>query len=806
LVDAHGSGPCARKGVEVQVLSSALLRLLILILAAAAAAVVLSGDGLGARGAGQPVEVVVTLKAPALSAFGRSLQSASHADYLRQVDAAQNELARRVVAAVPGAQIRWRYRLVANGFAVVVPSGAVDRLARIAGVAAVWPNVRYHASSTFGGPEQIGADKLWGPTFATAGNGMKIAVIDDGLDATNPYFNPSGFQYPAGFPKGQTRYTTPKVIVQRTFPPPSPKWKYASTPFDPTESFHATHVAGIAAGDHGTDAGNAQISGVAPNAYLGNYKALTIPTPSFGLDGNSAELAAAVEAAVADGMNVINMSLGEPEVEPSRDLLVAALEGAAAAGVVPVVAAGNDFSEFGYGSVSSPGNAPSAITVAAADSSNTIAGFSSAGPTPMSLQMKPDVSAPGVSILSSVPASEGTFGVLSGTSMAAPHVAGAVALLKQRHPGWTVAQLKSALAQTGDPVHSASGAEVPTTREGGGLIDLPRADVPLIFAAPTSLSFGLLAPGASAAGSAALSDAGGGAGDWAVTTIVQQGSGTLAVAAPTVTVPGTLSVTATAGSSTGEVTGFVVLTRGTDSRRIPFWFAVSAPKLGGEATKTIAKAGTYEGTTAGGPSLIRTYRYPTGGEPQYPGPERAYRVVISGRPANFGVVVLSGRARPHVTFDGSEERLAGYVGLPIDLNPYRKSYGVSVPVAGVDVPAAGAYNIVFDTRSTAQAGPFTFRYWVNDVTPPKLRVSAKRRSIVVSATDTGSGVDPASLLVTVDGRNVTTHGKAVLTLNATRGRHKVVVTASDYQEAKNMENVPRILPNTATLRATVVVR
>ena len=776
-----------------------------MILAAAVAAVLLVGDGLGAPAARPGVELVVTLKAPPLSAFGRSLQSASHAEYRRRVDAAQNELARRVIAAVPGARVRWRYRLVANGFAVVVPSGAADGLARIPGVDAVWPNVRYHASWSLGGPEQIGADKLWGPTFATAGNGMKIAVIDDGLDATNPYFNPSGFQYPPGFPKGDTKYTTAKVIVQRTFAPPSPTWKYASTPFDPTESFHATHVAGIAAGNHGTAAGSTLISGVAPNAYLGNYKALTIPTPGFGLDGNSAELAAAVEAAVADGMNVINMSLGEPEVEPSRDLLVRALEGAAAAGVVPVIAAGNDFSEFGYGSVSSPGSAPSAITVAAADSRNVIASFSSAGPTPMSLQMKPDVSAPGVGILSSIPASEGTFGELSGTSMAAPHVAGAAALLKQRHPSWTVEQLKSALEQTGDPVHLTTGAEALAMREGGGMIDLPRADVPLIFAAPTGLSFGLLAPGASATRTVSLTDAGGGAGDWLVMTVVQQGSGTLAVV-PTITVPGTLSVTATAGSSPSDVTGFIVLTRGTDARRIPFWFAVSTPKLGGEPKTRLTKAGTYRGTTVGGPSLITTYRYPTNGDVQYPGPERAYRVTVAGGPANFGVVVLSGRAVPHVTFDGSEERLAGYVGLPLDLNPYRKTYGASVPIAGVDVPAAGPYDIVFDTRSRAQAGPFTFRYWVNDVTSPKLRVTVKRRTIVVAASDAGSGVDPTTFTVTVDGRAAATHGKVVLTVKARKGRHTVVVHASDYQEAKNMENVPPILPNTTTLRTTAVVR
>src|SRR5205085_7870576 len=135
---------------------------------------------------------------------------------------------------------------------------------------------------------------------------------------------------------------------------------------------------------------------------------------------------------------------------PSRDLVVAALNGAASAGVVPVVAAGNDFDDFGFGSVGSPGSAAKAITVGAASKARTIASFSSSGPTPVSLELKPEVSAPGVNILSSVPASVGLWDRFSGTSMAAPHVAGGVALLRQRHPSWTVAQLKSALASTGD--------------------------------------------------------------------------------------------------------------------------------------------------------------------------------------------------------------------------------------------------------------------------------------------------------------------------------------------------------------------
>jgi subtilisin family serine protease len=760
-----------------------------------------------ARGDVPATEVVVTLRAPALSAFGRSLQSAAHRSYARQVAAAQATLAARIETRIPGAQVRWRYQLVTNGLAVVIPHGAEATLAKLPGVAAVWPNVRYHSLRAAAGPGQIGADKLWGPTFAYAGNGMKIGIIDDGLDATNPYFNPSGFTYPPGFPKGQTQLTTPKVIVQKTFAPPSPTWKYANRPFDPTASFHATHVAGIAAGDHGTAAGGQQISGVAPNAYLGNYKALTIPTPSFGLDGNSAELAAAVEAAVADGMNVINLSLGEPEIEPSRDLLVHALEGAAAAGVVPVVAAGNDFEEFGYGSVSSPANAPSAISVAAADSQNVIAGFSSAGPTPMSLELKPDLSAPGVSVVSSLPANQGTFGVLSGTSMAAPHAAGAAAILKQRHPEWTVAQLKSALVQTGDPVRTAGGAEAATTREGGGMIDLPRADVPLLFAQPTGLSFGMLTPGVAASRSVQLTDAGGGAGTWTVNIIDQQQMGATITAPPTVLVPGPLDVSVIPGGVPGDGTGFVVLTHGTDVRRIPFWFGISAPKLAPEHRISIGPTGTYRGTTAGAPSRITRYRYPTAGDVDYPGPERVYRVTSTGKAANFGVVVTSGRAVPHVTFDGSEDRLAGYVGQPLDLNPYRKSYGAPIRAAGVDSPAAGVYDIVFDTRSAAQAGPFTFRYWVNDVTPPRVRVTGARGAVLVSATDAGSGVDPSSIVVTLDGRQVKARGlPPALHVTARKGRHRVVVTVSDYQEAKNMENVPRILPNTRSVITSVVVR
>src|SRR5262249_60274890 len=109
-------------------------------------------------------------------------------------------------------------------------------------------------------------------------------------------------------------------------------------------------------------------------------------------------------------------------------------------------------------------------------------------------QMKPDVTGPGVGVLSSLPPNQGTWGLLDGTSMATPHVAGAAALLKERHPTWTVEQIKSALEQSGDPVKSDSGSEVSPLREGGGMVDLVKADNPLVFAPPTRLTFGQLAP------------------------------------------------------------------------------------------------------------------------------------------------------------------------------------------------------------------------------------------------------------------------------------------------------------------------
>jgi subtilisin family serine protease len=787
------------------------------------------------------VEVVVALEDEplALARPGRTLAATggrrlsvtapASRPYLRRLADTQADAAARIEAALPAARVTRSYRVVANGLAVLVPRDQVARLGAVPGVQRVYPSVRYRAQLDRG-PQQIGAPALWGGGLENAGQGLKIAIIDDGVDQTHAFFNPAGYAMPAGFPKGQTAYTTAKVIVARAFPPPSPAWRHASKPFDPEQSSHATHVAGIAAGNANTAADEARVSGVAPRAYLGNYKALTIPTDAdVGLDGNSPQLVAAIEAAVADGMDVINLSLGEPEIEPSRDIVAQALGAATRAGVVAVVSAGNDFGSFGRGSVTSPGTAPDAITVAAVTTSrtapaNVVASFSSSGPTPLSLQLKPEVSAPGVAVLSAAPQDRWT--TLSGTSMAAPHVAGAAALLKQRHPTWTPAQIKSALATTADPALADAdrSGEAATVREGSGRVNLARADNPLLFAAPVALSFGLVAPRATVERSVQLTDAGGG-GPWAVTLEPQASVPATAVTVPpTVTVPGALPVTlATTVAGAGDGSGFVVLTRGAERRRIPYWFRVSAPALARARPTLLRRQGVHRATTRGGTTLVSRYRYPEsptgfGFATELPGPERVFRVRLTRPVANFGVVVTSQargvRVEPRIVRAGDENRLVGYTALPFNLNPYLRIFEAPVLASGAILPAAGQYDVVFDTPSAARAGAFTFDFWIGDVRPPTLglRTRTVRRGadVVVAATDAGSGVDRASIVARVDGRELRARfvrGRVLLdTAGLARGRRALVLQVSDYQESRNMENVGAILPNTRILRTTFTVR
>ena len=769
---------------------------------------------------GTRAEVVVLLDAPPLARAPGTDETIA-----REQRAFRSELA----ADVPAARIGWRYRLVANGYSLSLPRTELARLRALPGVRDVLPAGTYgpQLAST---PQQIGAPALWGATLDTAGQGVKIGIIDSGIDPDHPYFDPTGYTMPPGFPKGQQRFTTAKVIVARVFAPKTGATAAsARLAFSRDDSSHGTHVAGIAAGNADTATGQGRISGVAPRAYLGNYKVFVETDSGLSPNANSPAIVAAIEAAVADGMDVINFSGGEPEIEPSRDIVALALDAAAAAGVVPVVAAGNDYNDFGAGSVSSPANSARAISVGAVEigsspATRTHAEFSSVGPTTISLRLKPDVAAPGVDVLSSV--AGGGWASLSGTSMAAPHVAGAAALLRQRHPAWTVDQLKSALVQSGvDSIESRTRVAGPRF-QGGGVVALTKADTPLFFAEPTAVSFGLLARGHDTKRTVRLTDASGGTGTWQVTRVVRDAPAGTKLALPaTVDVPGELPIglSVARGSRAGDLDAYVELTRASEVRRVPIWGRVTAEGLAQHRLVVLRRPGIYRSTTVGQSATVSRYRYPetprgVGVTTTLRGPERVFTVHLSRRVANFGVVIIQlGRGshvEPRVVAGLDENRLTGYAGLPLNHNPYTNAFQEPLLAAGALSPARGDYAVVFDSAARGGAGPFTFRFWVDDVRPPTLRLTsravARGRPLSIAATDAGAGVDASSIVALVDGELVRASYRggtvSVPTGGLSAGTHQLRVRASDNQEAKNTENVARILPNTRTLTVTFRVR
>jgi len=980
------------------------------------------------------VRVIAQLALPPLAAAdGRGLyavhrgrrrlavHSSAARAYVARVAAVQARAVARLRAAIPQARVQERFRVLLDAVTVDVPVRKLPALMRQRDFTKIFPSVRYTLALDTS-PGIIGADTIR-RTLGADGSGMKIAVVDDGLDQTNPFFDPAGFSYPAGFPRGDTSATTPKVIVARVFPGPD-AGKAGTLPTDPDSSFHGTHVAGIAAGDAGTTAPAgadhpqvAGLSGVAPKAWLGNYRVFTVPTP-IGHVANTPEIVQAFEAAVADGMDVINFSGGGPQTAPANDALIEAVHNVAAAGVVPVIAAGNDRDDYGDGSVGSPGTAPDAISVAAVSNSHVfspaldvvapgapaslkgipflgaagttappiwgsadqrlvdagsivgtdgkpverhlcgaapdlastrptlpahslegaivlaergrcpfttkaaqaqaagaaglilsdnrqgeanqipirlslaagmvsnldgdrlrasmdatggrttirvgdqplelntgrsgvITSFSSSGPTAFAHDLKPDVSAPGGQILSSTlpNTSVSRFAVFDGTSMATPHVSGAAALLLQLHPGWTPAQVKSALVATAAPAwgDTARTREAAVPLEGGGLVALQAAADPRIFAAPTSLSFEDLAASAGAASKAMLvrlTDAGGGAGTWQVTVAAQAATAGASVdAAGVVSLPPggevdlTVTVAASAGASAGEDYGFVVLRQGEVTRRIPYLFLVSKPALA--SAPVLPLKARVSGDTRNGTSRVSAYAFPTapfGNAPDTApmdetGAETVYSLLI-GRPvANAGVSLVSEPAGvlvdPFFLGARDENTVQGFAGTPDDVNPLTYDYLGRIGSAGASFPTAGTYYVAVDSGrdpfdGQGLGGSYVLRSWVNDVTPPSVRllttrVSTGRPTIAMRTLDRQSGVDPAALTIGYMGILVGASaydpesGVATFALPAgapplTRGTLALRLASSDYEEAKNVDTSgTAIMPNTRTASVHVTV-
>ncbi|MER5214114.1 S8 family peptidase [Streptomyces sp. NPDC002838] len=320
------------------------------------------------------------------------------------------------------------------------------------GIAHVWLDGVRKASLDKSVP-QIGAPKAWAAGYD--GKGVKIAVLDTGVDATHPDLKD-------------------QVIAAKNFTPAA----------DATDKVgHGTHVASIAAGTGAKSGG--KYKGVAPGADVLNGKVLD--DNGFGDDSG---ILAGMEWAAEQGAQVVNLSLGgldTPEVDP---LEAAVNKLSDEKGILFAIAAGNSGPE----SVGSPGSADAAITVGAVDDKDKLAAFSSTGPRLGDGAIKPDVTAPGVdttaaaakgsAIAQEVGENPAGYLSISGTSMATPHVAGAAAILKQQHPDWKYAELKGAL--TG----STKAGKYNPFQQGSGRIQVDKAIKQTVIADPVSVSFG----------------------------------------------------------------------------------------------------------------------------------------------------------------------------------------------------------------------------------------------------------------------------------------------------------------------------
>lgn len=272
---------------------------------------------------------------------------------------------------VPAARALRDYRIVLNGIAVKRNGASLAALAAGPNVLRVTPSWTYRPSMNVS-TGLINASALWTAVGgqSNAGTGVKVAIIDTGIDFTNHFLSDAGYpsvpQIDACPGSGNT---TNKVVVCRVYASGNTG---AASPHELKFFDHGTHVAGTVAGNADTsgDVVNTAVtisglSGVAPKALLGDYNVF----PGFGAGfvafGGSAfshDIAAALEDAVADGMHVANMSLGGG-VQGPHDLLAEASDAAVDAGLIVVVAAGN--SGPGDSTIESPGSAAKVITAGA---------------------------------------------------------------------------------------------------------------------------------------------------------------------------------------------------------------------------------------------------------------------------------------------------------------------------------------------------------------------------------------------------------------------------------------------------------
>ncbi len=329
-------------------------------------------------------------------------------------------------------------RLTAGQLAALSDDQAVEHLSA---------DARFRASEVTA--ESIGADQVWAGSEGLpmlTGAGVAVAVIDSGVD-----FGHAALQK--------------RVLTTVDFTGGTGQDVYG----------HGTHVAATIAGQRGRTADTDDYRGIAPGAFIVNLRVLGADGSGYASDVVEA-IDWAIEHRKAYNIKVINLSLGTPVVQPyADDPVCEAVERAIAAGMVVVVAAGNNGQTVEgkriFGGITSPGNHPDAITIGALDthgtpyrSDDTVAAYSSRGPTRFDLALKPDMVAPGSRIVSAeaqgsylattyshrhvAGAGANAYVQLSGTSMATAVVSGAVALLLDQQRKLSPRETKAVLQMT----------------------------------------------------------------------------------------------------------------------------------------------------------------------------------------------------------------------------------------------------------------------------------------------------------------------------------------------------------------------
>lgn len=260
---------------------------------------------------------------------------------------------------------------------------------------------------------QIDVPSVWAAGYR--GAGVKVAIVDTGLDAAHPDF--------AG------RIAAGASFVGGDYQ---------------DDNGHGTHVAGISVG---TGAAQGKYCGVAPEASI--YVAKVLDRNG---SGSMSGVMAGVEWAVEQGVDVINLSLGGSGSSDGQDALSLTCNAAVEQGTTVLVAGGN--AGPSSRTIGSPGAASDVITIGAVDRSDDIARFSSRGPTADG-RVKPDVCFPGTDIVSALASGTGAgqpvdthYTQMSGTSMATPHAAGLAALLLQAKPDLSPAEIKQVIMET----------------------------------------------------------------------------------------------------------------------------------------------------------------------------------------------------------------------------------------------------------------------------------------------------------------------------------------------------------------------